>query len=108
MWNFPIRLCETIEHFRNQVFGMMRRVNPGIKQRELGVIEVSGKRIAYVEFSNPAMDGKLYNLMFYMESGGSFGKADRVCGIFQSGYGRKAVQSDVLYGVRGQTADGKL
>ena len=61
---------ETIEHFRNQVFGMMRRVNPGIKQRELGVIEVSGKRIAYVEFSNPAMDGKLYNLMFYMESGG--------------------------------------
>ncbi len=24
---------ETIEHFRNQVFGMMRRVNPGIKQR---------------------------------------------------------------------------
>ncbi len=46
---------ETIEHFRNQVFGMMRRVNPGIKQRELGVIEVSGKRIAYVEFSNPAM-----------------------------------------------------
>ena len=34
----------TIENFRNQIFGM----------------------IAYVEFSNPAMDGKLYNLMFYL------------------------------------------
>ena len=56
----------TIENFRNQIFGMMKRVNPGIKEREIGSMDVLGKKIAYVEFSNPAMDGKLYNLMFYL------------------------------------------
>lgn len=56
----------TIENFRNQIFGMMKRVNPGIKEQEIGVVDVSGKKIAYVEFSNPVMDGKLYNLMFYL------------------------------------------
>lgn len=55
-----------IENFRNQVFGMMKRVNPGIRERELGHIDAAGKRIAYAEFSNPAMDGKLYNLMFFL------------------------------------------
>lgn len=56
----------TIESFRNQIFGMMKRVNPGIKEQEIGLVDVAGKQIAYVEFSNPAMDGKLYNLMFYL------------------------------------------
>lgn len=56
----------TIESFRNRIFGMMKRVNPGIKEREMGVVDAAGKQIAYVEFSNPVMDGKLYNLMFYM------------------------------------------
>ena len=56
----------TIEIFRNQVFGMMKRVNSGIKEREMGAVDVAGVRIAYVEFSNNAMDGKLYNLMFYL------------------------------------------
>lgn len=61
---------DTIERFRNQIFGMMKRVNPGIKEREIGSVEVSGKRIAYVEFSNPVMDGKLYNLMIYLAING--------------------------------------
>lgn len=56
----------TIESFRNRIFGMMKRVNPGIKEREMGVVDAAGEQIAYVEFSNPVMDGKLYNLMFYL------------------------------------------
>lgn len=56
----------TIESFRNQIFGMMKRVNPGIKEQEMGLVDAAGKQIAYVEFSNPVMDGKLYNLMFYL------------------------------------------
>lgn len=56
----------TIESLTNQIFGMMKRVNPGIKEREIGSVDVSGKKIAYVEFSNPVMDGKLYNLMFFL------------------------------------------
>lgn len=60
----------TVEIFRNQVFGMMKRVNPGIKEREVGIINLSGKTVAYVEFSNPVMDGKVYNLMFYLAVNG--------------------------------------
>lgn len=56
----------TIENFRNQIFGMMKRVNPGIKEKEIGAVDAAGKQIAYAEFSSPAMDGKLYNLMFYL------------------------------------------
>lgn len=56
----------TIESFRNQIFGMMKRVNPGIKEKEIGSVDAAGKQIAYVEFSSPAIDGKLYNLMFYL------------------------------------------
>ena len=57
---------DTIEVFRNQVFGMMKRVNPSLKEREIGALDVKETKIAYVEFSNNTMDGKLYNLMFYL------------------------------------------
>ncbi len=60
----------TIEHFRNQIFGMMKRVNPGLKEQEIGLVDTAGKSIAYVEFSSPVMDGKLYNLMFYLSVNG--------------------------------------
>lgn len=60
----------TVQIFRNQVFGMMKRVNPGIKEQEVGTINLSGKTVAYVEFSNPVMNGKLYNLMFYLAVNG--------------------------------------
>ncbi len=60
----------SIEGFRNQIFGCMKRVNPGLKEQEIGSVVVSGKTIAYVEFSNPVIDGKLYNLMFYLAVGG--------------------------------------
>lgn len=60
----------TIERFRNQIFGMMKRVNPGLKEQEIGLVDIVGKSIAYVEFSNPVMDGKLYNLMFYLAVNG--------------------------------------
>lgn len=58
---------EGIEAYRNLTFGMMKRINQGIKVMEQGMTEAEGRDIAYVEFSNPAMDGKLYNLMFFVE-----------------------------------------
>lgn len=57
---------ETIETFRNQVFGLMKYTNPGIKEREVGEVDIENHRIAYVEFTNNALGGKLYNLMFYI------------------------------------------
>lgn len=61
---------EEIEEFRNRAFGIMKRVNQGIKPMDQGVTEAAGKHIAYVEFSNPTIDGKLYNLMFFLEGEG--------------------------------------
>ena len=57
---------ETIETFRNQVFGLMKYANPGIKEREVGETDIDGHHIAYVEFTNNALGGKLYNLMFFI------------------------------------------
>lgn len=59
-----------IENFANQIFGLMKRVNPGIKEREIGLFDASEKKITYIEFSNPVMDGKLYNIMFFLAVNG--------------------------------------
>jgi len=55
---------------RDGMLRIMRRLNPGIKQQETGLEVVMGKNIAYAEFSNPAIDGKLYNIMFFLEVAG--------------------------------------
>ena len=57
----------SVELLRNQVFGMMKRVNGSIKERETGMTHAGLNEIAYVEFTNNVMDGKLYNLMFYVD-----------------------------------------
>jgi hypothetical protein len=58
---------ETVANIRNKLFLMMQRVNPGIKMQSNGDELVNGNDVAYVEFTNPAVDGKVYNLMFYVE-----------------------------------------
>jgi len=58
------------EMVRDRLLRIMRRVNPGIKPQTTEAEVISGKNVAYVEFSNPAMDGKLYNLMFFLEVDG--------------------------------------
>ena len=58
---------EEIESMRDQVFGLMKKTNLGIRKHSVGAETVSDKTIAYVEFTNPAMDGKVYNLLFFVE-----------------------------------------
>lgn len=55
------------EMFRDKLFSLMCRLNPGVRSQSIGCETIADKNIAYVEFSNPAMDGKLYNLMFFLE-----------------------------------------
>ena len=61
---------EESEMVRDHIFGSMRRINPGFKSLSTGTEIVSDKHVAYVEFSNPVLDGKLYNLMFFLEVDG--------------------------------------
>ena len=58
---------EEAEEVRDQMIGMMTRLNPGVKPQGTGVEVVANKNVAYVEFSNPVMDGKLYNLLYFLE-----------------------------------------
>ena len=59
------------EMVRDNLLTIMRRVNPGIKPQATGKEIVGDRNVAYVEFSNPTIDGKLYNLMFFLEADGS-------------------------------------
>ena len=58
---------ENVAELRDQVIDGMQRLNPGIKPQERGVEEVRDKTIAYVEFTNPVLDGKLFNLLYFLE-----------------------------------------
>jgi len=53
-----------VENLRDQIFSMISRLNPGIKPQQSGVEIVSQKKVAYIEYSNPTLDSKIYNLMF--------------------------------------------
>jgi len=55
---------------RDGMLKIMRRVNPGIRPLATGVEAASDRDLAYVEFSNNAIDGKVYNLMFFLEAAG--------------------------------------
>ena len=59
-----------IEMIRDRLLAMIQRMNPGIKPQSTGKEEIEDKTIAYVEFSNTALDGKLYNLMYFLEVDG--------------------------------------
>ena len=55
---------------RDGMLKIMRRMNPGIKPQSTGEEVIADKSIAYAEFTNPAIDGKLHNLMFFLEVAG--------------------------------------
>lgn len=58
---------ETMAKIRDGLFYLMHRINPGIKMQSTGEEVIDNIDVAYVEFTNPVMDGKLYNLMFYLD-----------------------------------------
>jgi len=62
---------EEAEETRDTLLGIVCRVNPGIKQRESGVEIISNKNVAYTEYTNPTIDGKLYNLVYFLEVHGN-------------------------------------
>ena len=57
---------KSIENLRDQVFATIQRLNPAIKIQQSGVEIVSDRKVAYVEYSNPVIDGKIYNVMVFL------------------------------------------
>jgi len=79
------------EQVRDETIGMMCRLNPGIKKQESGVEIVSEKNVAYVEFTNPVMDGKLFNILSFMELDGRTLMISWNCLTKEIKYWKKAV-----------------
>ena len=61
---------DDVEMIRDVLLKIMQRVNPGIRLLETGKEVVSGEDFAYAEYANPAIDGKVYNLMFFFKING--------------------------------------
>ncbi|MCL1989453.1 MAG: hypothetical protein FWG67_01035 [Defluviitaleaceae bacterium] len=81
---------EAMEPLRDHVFGMMKRVNPGIKKHHSDVEIISDKTVAYVEFTNLAMDGKLYNFLHFSEVDGKVLMVSFNCSTKNMKYWQKA------------------
>jgi hypothetical protein len=56
-----------MDKIRDGLLVLMRRVNPSIKVQSTGQEIIDDKDVAYAEFTNAAIDGKLYNLMFFFD-----------------------------------------
>ncbi|MCL1989422.1 MAG: hypothetical protein FWG67_00880 [Defluviitaleaceae bacterium] len=81
---------EEVETFRDELMRGMQRLNPGIKPQERGVEVVGKKQVAYVEFTNPVLDGKLYNLLYFMELDGQCLMVNFNCRTKEMKYWKKA------------------
>ena len=72
MFNYldqPIK-NEDVATLCSQIINGMKRVNSSISIQEEGVEIVGDKNVAYTTFSHPTLNGKLYNLMYFVELDG--------------------------------------
>lgn len=55
---------EELEDFTHNMMNMLRKLQPNAEMLEIGMNEVNGVQIGYFDFITPALDSKIYNLMF--------------------------------------------
>jgi hypothetical protein len=56
---------DEVANSRDEMLAALCRMNPGVKPLSVGEENISDRTVAFLEFSSPAIDGKLYNLMFF-------------------------------------------
>ncbi|MCH1624650.1 hypothetical protein [Fredinandcohnia quinoae] len=55
---------EELEDFTHNMMNMLSKMQPSAEMLDIGMKEVNGEQIGYFDFITPALDGKIYNLMF--------------------------------------------
>ncbi|MFP3917115.1 hypothetical protein U5N28_04825 [Lysinibacillus telephonicus] len=55
---------EELEDFTHNMMNMLRKLQPNAEMLDIGMKEVNGVQIGYFDFITPALDSKIYNLMF--------------------------------------------
>jgi hypothetical protein len=59
------------ELVKNTMVQEMRRLYPASPMDSGATLRANGKNISYFSFTSPALDGELYNFMFFMENEGN-------------------------------------
>lgn len=62
---------EETEEVRDQLLQVVKKMHPSATVMELSAMESEGVLFAYFEIITPALDGEIYNLMFFFEWKGS-------------------------------------
>nr|WP_106781377.1 hypothetical protein [Lysinibacillus timonensis] len=60
---------EELENFTHNMMYMLRKLQPSAEMLDYGMKEVNGEQIGYFDFMTPALDGKIYNLMYFFMVG---------------------------------------
>ncbi|MGA3599979.1 hypothetical protein [Lysinibacillus agricola] len=56
--------AEELEDFTETMMTILQKTQPTAKMLDIGMNEVNGVQIGYFDFITPALDNKIYNLMF--------------------------------------------
>ncbi|MBD8032012.1 MULTISPECIES: hypothetical protein [Solibacillus] len=62
--DYPLRESEVVD-FQENMIEVLEQAHPSAKWLDTGMMEVQGKTIAFIEVITPAIDGEIFNLMFF-------------------------------------------
>ena len=58
---------EQIETFKDSFVGMFKNLYPSAEWKSSGVKVINGRKVGYLELITPAVDTKIYNLLFFTD-----------------------------------------
>jgi len=59
-----------IDAYKENFVSMFKNLYPSAEWKETGVKEINGRKVGYMELVTPAIDTKIYNLMFFTDLDG--------------------------------------
>ncbi len=62
--DYPLRESE-VEDFQENMIEVLEQAHPSAKWLDSGMMEIQEKTIAFIEIITPAIDGDIFNLMFF-------------------------------------------
>jgi hypothetical protein len=62
--DYPLRESE-VEDFQENMIEVLEQAHPSAKWLDTGMMEIQEKTIAFIEIITPAIDGDIFNLMFF-------------------------------------------
>ena len=61
---------DLIEPYIEYMVNTFKNIYPSAKWKDSGVKEINGRKVGYLKFITPAIDTKIYNVMFFTDFDG--------------------------------------